>query len=168
MITGDQIIHRRGPLSVAVRASISIPGLIPPVEHGEQLLVDGGLLNNLPADVMCADPDGEVICVDLCRKFVPSRGFGLLPPILQPPGLVRRLLTGTDVALPPRQETLLRTVDLAASSGNLRELPRIAAIIEPDISAIGPLDFRKIDPALEAGRIATRAVLEAQPHLVCQ
>lgn len=162
MITGDQIIHRRGLLALAVRASISIPGLIPPVRHGEQLLVDGGLLNNLPADVMCADSDGEVICVDLRRKYVPSKGFGLLPAVVQPPAFVRRLLTGTDVALPPLQETLLRTVDLAASSGNLRELPRVAAIITPDISAIGPLDFRKIDAALEAGRRATRAALETQ------
>jgi NTE family protein len=166
MITGEQIVHRRGSLSLAVRASISIPGLIPPVQYGERLLIDGGLLNNLPADVMCADGDGEVICVDLRRKFLPSRGFGLLPSIVQPPGFVRRLLTGTDVVLPPLQETLLRTVDLAASTGNLRELPRIAAIIEPDISTIGPLDFKKIDAAVEAGRVATRAVLEAQPHLV--
>ena len=81
LITGDQIIHRRGLLWVAVRASISIPGLLPPVQHGEQLLVDGGLLNNLPADVMCADPDGEVICVDLRRTYVPSKGFGPLPAI---------------------------------------------------------------------------------------
>lgn len=166
MITGDQIIHRRGRLSLAVRASISIPGLIPPVCHGEQMLVDGGLLNNLPADVICADTDGEVICVDLRRKFVPSKGFGLLPPFVPLPGLVRRVLTGSDVALPPLQETLLRTVDLAASSGNLRELPRVAAIIEPDVSAIGLLDFKKIDAALDAGRIATQAVLEAHPHLV--
>jgi NTE family protein len=77
-------------------------------------------------------------------------------------------LTGTDVVLPPLQETLLRTVDLAASTGNLRELPRIAAIIEPDISTIGPLDFKKIDAAVEAGRVATRAMLEAQPHLVVE
>jgi NTE family protein len=166
IITGDQIVHRRGSLSVAVRASIAIPGLMPPVQHGQQILVDGGLLNNLPADVMCADPDGEVICVDLRRKYVPSKGFGLLPQIIQPPGFVRRLLTGTDVALPPLQETLLRAFDLAASKGNLRELPRVAAILEPDVSAISPLDFKKIDAALEAGRIATRAALEAQPQLV--
>jgi NTE family protein len=166
MITGEQIVHRRGSLTLAVRASISIPGLIPPVQHDERLLIDGGLLNNLPADVMCADGDGEVICVDLRRKFLPSRGFGLLPAIVQPPGFVRRLLTGTDVALPPLQETLLRTVDLAASTGDLRALPRIAAIIEPDISTIGPLDFKKIDAAVEAGRLATRAMLEAQPHLI--
>jgi NTE family protein len=166
LITGDSIIHRRGLLWVAVRASISIPGLLPPVQHGEQLLVDGGLLNNLPADVMCADPDGEVICVDLRRTYVPSKGFGPLPSMLQPPAFVRRLLTGTDVALPPLQETLLRTAEIAASSGNLRELPRVAAIIEPDVSGIGPLEFENLDAALEAGRIATRAALEAQPALV--
>jgi NTE family protein len=166
LITGDSIIHRRGLLWVAVRASISIPGLLPPVQRGEQLLVDGGLLNNLPADVMCADPDGEVICVDLRRTYVPSKGFGPLPTMLQPPAFVRRLLTGTDVALPPLQETLLRTAEIAASSGNLRELPRVAAIIEPDVSGIGPLEFHNIDAALEAGRIATRAALEAQPSLV--
>lgn len=166
IITGDQVIHRRGLLWVAVRASISIPGLLPPVQYGERLLVDGGLLNILPADVMCADPDGEVICVDLRRKYVPSKGFGPLPEKLQPPAFVRRLVTGTEAALPPLQETLLRSVELAAPKGNLREMPRVTAIIEPDVSAIGPLDFKNIDAALEAGRIAARAALEAQPALV--
>ncbi|MDT5351169.1 MAG: hypothetical protein QOH91_4456 [Mycobacterium sp.] len=165
MITGDQIIHRRGPLSLAVRASISIPGLMPPVVHGERILVDGGLLNQLPADVMCADPDGQVICVDLRQKFVPSKGFGLLPAVVPLPGLVRRFLTGSDVALPPLQETLLRAVDLAGSAVNLLD-PQIAAVIEPDVTAIGPMDFKKLDAALEAGRIAARAALEAHPTLV--
>ncbi|SOJ56665.1 putative NTE family protein [Mycobacterium simulans] len=165
MITGEQIIHRRGPLALAVRASISIPGLIPPVQVGDRVLIDGGLLNNLPADVMCADRDGEVICVDLRNPFVPSNHFGLLPSALQPPAMVRRLVTGTDVALPPLQETMLRTAELASSKVDLGELPRIAGIIEPDISAIGLLDFKMIDAALEAGRIATRAALEAQPEL---
>jgi len=87
LISSDQIIHRRGLVSLAVRASISIPGLIPPVQQGDRLLIDGGLPNNLPADVMCSDQDGQVICVDLSRKFLPSREFGLLPSIIQPPGL---------------------------------------------------------------------------------
>jgi NTE family protein len=166
LIMGDQIIHRRGLLWVAVRASISIPGLLPPVPQGARLLVDGGLKNILPADIMCADPDGEVICVDLRTTYVPSKGFGPLPARLQPPAFVRRLVTGTDVALPPLQETLLRSVELSAPKGNLREFPRVAAIIEPDVSAIGPLDFKNIDAALDAGRIAARAALEAQPTLV--
>jgi NTE family protein len=164
MITGDQVILRRGPLSFAVRASISIPGLMPPVVQGERMLVDGGLLNQLPADVMCADPDGQVICVDIRQKFVPSKGFGLLPASVPLPGFVRRLLTGSDVALPPLQETMLRTVDLAGSAVDLLD-PQIAAVIEPDVTAIGPMDFKKLDAALEAGRVAARVALEAHPTL---
>jgi NTE family protein len=159
MITGDQIIHRRGSLWLAVRASVSIPGLIPPLQQGERLIVDGGLLNNLPADVMCADPDGDVICIDLRRIYVPSKGFRLLP-------FVRRLVTGSDVALPPVQETLLRALDLAGSTPNLHELPHVAAVIQPDVTAIGPLDFKNIDAALQAGRRATQIALEAHPALV--
>jgi len=166
IISGEQIVHRRGRLSVAVRASISIPGLLPPVADGERVLVDGGLVNNLPADVMCADPDGQVICVDLRRKYAPSKGFGLLPPVLQPPAFVRRFLTGTDVALPSLQETLLRIVDLTSASKNLRELPRIAAIIEPNVSGVGLLNFKQVDAAVEAGRMAARAAVEANPQLV--
>ena len=142
-----------------MRASVSIPGLIPPLQQGERLIVDGGLLNNLPADVMCADPDGDVICIDLRRIYVPSKGFRLPP-------FVRRLVTGSDVALPPVQETLLRALDLAGSTPNLHELPHVAAVIQPDVTSIGPLDFKNIDAALEAGRIATRIALEAHPALV--
>lgn len=166
LITGDQIVHRRGKLSLAVRASVSIPGLVPPVQQEGQLLVDGGLLNNLPADVMCADRDGDVICVDLRRNYSPSRGFGVLPPMFRPPGLLRRLVTGVDAALPPLQETLLRTVDLAASSGNPREMPHVVAVIEPDVSDIGLLNFKQIDAAVEVGRQATRKAFETQPELM--
>jgi NTE family protein len=107
-----------------------------------------------------------MICVDLRQKFVPSKGFGILPASVPLPGVVRRLLTGSDVALPPLQETLLRAVDLAGSGANLDEIPHIAAVIKPDVTAIAPLDFKKLEAALEVGRIATRAVLEANPALV--
>lgn len=166
MVTGDQIVHRRGRLSIAVRASMSIPGLIPPLQHGELMLVDGGLLNNLPADVMCADPDGDVVCVDLRRKFLPSKRFGLVPQAGPLPGLVRRLVTGSDVVLPSLQETLLRSVSLTAAGGNLGALPQVVAVIKPNVTEIAALDFKKIDAALEAGRIAARAALEANPALV--
>ena len=43
-------------------------------------------------------------------------------------------------------------------NANLLDLPRIAAIIEPDISSIGPLDFKKFEAAVETGRKATRAI----------
>ncbi len=57
---------RRGTCATAVRANLSLPGLLPPVRHGDDLLLDGGLLNNLPVDVMRERLDGgTVIAVDL-------------------------------------------------------------------------------------------------------
>ena len=50
---------------MAVRASTSVPGVAPPVCAGGELLVDGGVLNNLPADVMRERYGGTVIAVDV-------------------------------------------------------------------------------------------------------
>jgi predicted acylesterase/phospholipase RssA/CRP-like cAMP-binding protein len=62
----EAVVHDRGSLVTAVRSSLSLPGLLPPVKQGEDLLVDGGLLNNLPIDVMRRRVGGgTVIAVDL-------------------------------------------------------------------------------------------------------
>ena len=42
LLTGEEVVFSEGPLEMAVRASISIPGVFTPVPHGERLLVDGG------------------------------------------------------------------------------------------------------------------------------
>ncbi|MGH8628190.1 MAG: patatin-like phospholipase family protein, partial [Gammaproteobacteria bacterium] len=55
--TGSQWVHERGLLWKYVRASMSIPGLFPPVIDGKRFLVDGGLVNNLPIDVFRAQED---------------------------------------------------------------------------------------------------------------
>ncbi|MGD6420552.1 patatin-like phospholipase family protein, partial [Xanthomonas citri pv. citri] len=52
LTTGSAMVHRSGDLPGALRASIAIPGLLPPVCTEEGVLVDGGMMNNLPADVM--------------------------------------------------------------------------------------------------------------------
>jgi NTE family protein/lysophospholipid hydrolase len=59
------VVHDRGPLWMAVRASTSVPGVAPPVCAAGDLLVDGGVLNNLPADVMRARYGGTVIAADV-------------------------------------------------------------------------------------------------------
>jgi NTE family protein len=61
-----QAVHERGPLVHAIRASIALPGILPPMRLGTDLHVDGGLVNNLPIDVMAAKPEiGAVIAVDV-------------------------------------------------------------------------------------------------------
>jgi len=69
--TAKTVVHRRGNLARAVRASVAIPGVLPPVPYGDDLLVDGGVLNNLPLDVMRQiNPTGPVIAVHV----VPRKG----------------------------------------------------------------------------------------------
>lgn len=66
LISGQLVIHRRGSSARAIRASVSIPGLMPPVTGNEELLVDGGVLNNLPIGIMRdVNPDGRIIAINL-------------------------------------------------------------------------------------------------------
>ncbi len=65
----EQVVHRSGRLAEALRASMSLPGIFPPARQGSDLLVDGGLINNVPADVMReASGGGTVIAVDVSQQ----------------------------------------------------------------------------------------------------
>lgn len=63
--TANEVIMSKGVLCKALRASMAIPGIFKPVEHNGRLLVDGGMLNNLPVDVCRQMGADIVIAVDL-------------------------------------------------------------------------------------------------------
>ena len=65
LTTGHIEVHRRGELWRWLRASVSIPGVLPPVVHKGELLVDGGAMNNLPVDAMRDLGRGPVIGCDV-------------------------------------------------------------------------------------------------------
>jgi NTE family protein len=65
LTTGRVAVHQRGPLWRWLRASVAIPGVLPPVFHGGEVYVDGGTMNNLPVDVMRGKGRGPVIGVDV-------------------------------------------------------------------------------------------------------
>ncbi|KXI28450.1 cyclic nucleotide-binding domain-containing protein [Paraglaciecola hydrolytica] len=66
LTTALPVVHYRGDSWLAIRSSVSIPGVLPPVPHQGDLLVDGGVLNNLPVDIMREiNPFGVVIAVDV-------------------------------------------------------------------------------------------------------
>lgn len=66
----EVVVHRQGSLRKAVRASMSLPGITPPsLGSSGDLLVDGGVLNNLPTDVMQRLGEGPVIAVDVSARF---------------------------------------------------------------------------------------------------
>jgi NTE family protein len=69
LTSGHDYVHRSGLLWRALRASVALPGIIPPVTEGGHLLVDGGVMNNLPVDVMAAEARGPIIAVDVAGEI---------------------------------------------------------------------------------------------------
>ncbi len=65
LTSGRIAVHEHGLLWRWLRASVAIPGVLPPVFHGGEVFVDGGTMNNLPVDVMRAKGRGPVIGVDV-------------------------------------------------------------------------------------------------------
>jgi predicted acylesterase/phospholipase RssA len=80
LTTAHVQVHDRGDAATALRASVAIPGILPPVPFQGDLLVDGGVLNNLPCDVMhAAGTIKRLIAVDLSPPVGPRArtDFGL-------------------------------------------------------------------------------------------
>src|SRR5262245_40909209 len=65
LLKGEKVVLDSGSLATALRATMSLPGAFPPVQRDGRLLVDGGLLDNIPADVVKGLGASHVIAVDV-------------------------------------------------------------------------------------------------------
>jgi predicted acylesterase/phospholipase RssA len=149
------VIHRRGKLARAVRASIAIPGVLPPVPDGEHLLVDGGVINNLPINIMRElNPTGPVIAVDV----VPPQGPGAKSDY----GLtlsgwkvaLSRLRRGESVIdVPSIGVTMLRSMLVGADSTRRQMLRDGLAdlYLSIHLRKVGLLDFDEVEPVEQVG-----------------
>lgn len=141
LITGNEVILRNGSLAKALRASMSIPTVFSPVAWGDSLLVDGGISNNMPVDVV-RDMGAEiVITVDV-----------------QSP-LQKREELNSALAV------LNQTVSLVGMERWQANTVRTDVMIRPDISGFTPADFdrNKIRQLLLRG---DQAALQALPQLL--
>lgn len=68
IVDGKEVVMKSGDVSMAIRASMAIPTIFTPISSGEKLLVDGGMVNNLPVDVVKKMGADIVIAVDLQQK----------------------------------------------------------------------------------------------------
>ncbi len=82
LLSATQVVLDRGSLASAMRATMSLPLIFPPVQLGGRVLVDGGTMNNVPADVVKAMGAGRVVAVNVGdlsdRKAVDSTLLGLV------------------------------------------------------------------------------------------
>jgi len=71
LVTGDRVLLDDGSLAVALRATMAVPGVFTPVEVGDKVLADGGLVDNIPSDVARDMGAQVVIVVDVASTLAP-------------------------------------------------------------------------------------------------
>lgn len=152
----EVVRHRTGLLRDAVRASFGIPGIFPPLPTPEgRLLVDGGVLENLPVEAMCADAEGPVIAVDVTEQHVRERG----PATGRGRRALRRVLAGSDATIPRLGETMVRTLTVGSVDTVAAARQHADLVINPRVGGIGMLDWSRLVEAREEGREAARVAL---------
>jgi len=138
IITGDMVVLDRGALSSAMRASMAVPGVFDPVHHKDKLLVDGGLVRNLPVDVARDMGADVVIAVDVGTKLAGKDELNSVLAIVS-------------------QMTGLLTV--SNTNRQIESIGENDVLIAPDIGdKISSADFDKLDEAIPLGYQAAEAV----------
>src|SRR6202167_4595826 len=133
--TGGKRVIGNGDLTTAMRASMSVPGLFAPVEYRGELLVDGGLTDNLPIDVARAMGVDILIVVDAGLPLQPRKNLTSLP------GITNQMLS-----------ILLRKDierDLATLGSN-------DIIVRPQLGDFSSYDFPETMKIVNAGELAAQ------------
>lgn len=158
LTTGAAFVHRRGELATALRASIAIPGLLPPVCTDEGILVDGGMMNNLPADVMAGMARGPVLAVDVGSDLA----FATTPERNWRGRAIRRFL-GAPQATPGIAQLLLRAATVSGDAQTSMAVGRAAVVLKPPLAGVDLRAWSAYERIAAIGyRHATKAITEGQ------
>jgi predicted acylesterase/phospholipase RssA/CRP-like cAMP-binding protein len=146
-------VHRRGPSAVAIRASVAIPGVLPPVPFEGDLLVDGGVLNNLPVQVMRTDSTiGTVIAVDVAPQRGPRArsDFGHYVSGVR---ALRSTVSRSASDFPSVSSVLLRSMLTGAVHNQQRSLRDgvVDLLLQLDLPGVGLLDFERVQEVAQIG-----------------
>jgi NTE family protein len=152
LCSGQEVVIDEGDLVEAILATTALPSIFPPVVRGEQLLADGGILNNLPVDHAYRMGAQKVIAVEL-TDAVPGFALGL-PDAANP--LSRLMLAPQQFAIASRALSLMMARTTAL---HLADHPP-TLLLQPDVAAIETLDMSNPERGWRAGEAAALAVTE--------
>lgn len=163
LTTGAYQLHRRGLLRQALRASIALPGVLPPATDGQNVLVDGAVMKNFPADIMRAAQLGPIVGVDVTTsRSITARD------VARPSSIWRFIWSGQWRMGPPIVSLLMRTATVSTGRDLAAAREATDVLIQPDLAGIEIRDWRAYEPAVEAGYIATLAALDGLSRPVTQ
>ncbi len=163
LTSGQSVVHREGPVWEAVRASASIPGALPPfVTDTGEVLVDGGLLDNVPLDVMRSLKAGPNVAVALSAGslWTVAHPYAKLP---NRRALVRELALRRHRAgdFPRITEVVARSMTVTSDRSQIAmDLAGDLLLEPPSVPGMTILDWARIPDQIEAGYRYTRARIE--------
>ncbi|MTI47706.1 patatin-like phospholipase family protein [Sporosalibacterium faouarense] len=123
---GQRYIFNKGPLYRAIRASISVPGVFEPLRMGNKVLVDGAVIDRVPASVVKGMGSDIVIAVDV--------GFGA------PQGKINHII-----------DVMLQSIDVMSRQISKRSFIKADILLEPSLTHIGGTKFNLVDECVEIG-----------------
>jgi predicted acylesterase/phospholipase RssA len=149
------VVHRRGPVADACLASMAIPGVAPPIVAGDELLVDGGVINNLPARLLTRGADGAVLACDVSPTVERRPGYATTPGAWR---VVRdRWGRRRDRPYYPSIFETLTRVAVVGSRQETRWVRETADLyVHPPVHHIGIFAFERLAEIVDAGYHAAR------------
>jgi len=144
--TGEAVVFDRGSVTEAVRASISLPGVFTVARRGGRYLVDGGLANPVPVNLVQKMGADFVIAVNVI------------------PGVIDRshesIKESTKGARGPNIiHVLLQSIHIGAYSLVRSSLGNADVVIEPDVVHIGAAEFHRARECIKQGELAARKAM---------
>lgn len=152
LTTAEVEVHTRGQVASALRASISLPGILPPVASPSGVLVDGGVMDNLPVDVMRSVNNGPVIAVDVARDLAITPQW--LEDMHEASFLAR-------LVRPPLVSILIRAGTVASEFEDRQQLANADLAIVPSLGGIDIREWRVFDEAVDVGYRTAKLALES-------
>lgn len=131
LLTGERVVFRDGPVAQAARASATIPGMFKPVEYRHRYLVDGGLVTNLPIDLLLTMNAQVVVAVDVTSDITQMRPKSVL-------------------------DILNQSISILSERLARDESNRAQVVIRPKMNDIGLMDLSRSDESIDAGILAGR------------
>ena len=157
---GTAVIHDSGPLEIWLAASMSVPGIAPPVVWKGELLADGAVVNSLPTDVMQGLARGPIIASNVSTDG-DIRAPGIEGP--DPEGL----LTWTGPGEPPNlRDILFRTATLTSESGVQRRAASADLYLRMPVTGIGMFEWKRMEEIIDRGYQFAKEKLEASADLL--
>ncbi|MDC0936647.1 cyclic nucleotide-binding and patatin-like phospholipase domain-containing protein [Pirellulales bacterium] len=156
LVTGKPVVRDRGDAANSILESINLPVLSKPIRRNGQALVDGGLVNNIPADILARNGCNFVIAVSVTAhleaKFAKNR----------PDTPTSEMSSASTL------QTLLRSYLVQNVNMNSIGVQPADIVIEPDVTEFGMTEFSRADELAAVGEAAARQELPNIQHLLKQ